>query len=376
MKLFTTVFIGLLSLQWLANGSSISETEDPLIRVTLKMLRRDCTVIAHNPMHEKKTCDNMTTHNNDIFIGNVTVGGQTFLVNFDTGSDRFWVMKKEANTEIDGYVQSDTYESVRGLFLCCFPVKRRFVQRYVDKCLAQCKIVRETVKIGTITLTQQAMGLAEVTEKFEKEQYNGIFGLGLRSDETNLLSAMIENKAFEPPVFALYLSKNEGELVFGGDDKERHTGIITKSSVVNDNGWNIGFTSWSIGGGETKDCEGKCTASIDSGANNILGPKAAIDKIREEIMAIVTMDEKGKFDCDSSEDLPDITFVINNKDFTLKAADYVSKGFDDNDKMFCTASFDYDENHWTFGTPFMMKYYTIFDKSTKPPRIGFAEAKH
>lgn len=82
-------------------------------------------------------------------------------------------------------------------------------------------------------------------------------------------------------------------------------------------------------------------------------------------------------DCDSISDMPDVTFVLNGKDFTLKPSDYILKvsSFGQTE---CVSGFQGLDlpgklaGGWILGDVFIGAYHTIFDYGND--RVGFAKA--
>lgn len=82
-----------------------------------------------------------------------------------------------------------------------------------------------------------------------------------------------------------------------------------------------------------------------------------------------------QIDCDRINILPNISFVLNGKEFTLKGVDYVQKVAYHGIEL-CLSTFQpvnnyiSNENEWTLGGAFLSAYYTILDVANN--RVGFA----
>jgi len=148
--------------------------------------------------------------------------------------------------------------------------------------------------------------------------------------------------------------------------------------------WGVKMTKWSVG--EFDPCDPSCGVIIDSGTSFIaLSPRA--------VKAMDGLPDRISQDCSNIEDLPDLTFELGGKKFTLPPAAYVievefgnarqvslllqstqrklaslqSQGL----RRACVAAFQ-ETDHMTqfgpmmiLGMPFLRHFYTIFDRGAK-----------
>jgi cathepsin D len=110
-------------------------------------------------------------------------------------------------------------------------------------------------------------------------------------------------------------------------------------------------------------------AVIDSGTSIIVGSEKLIKELTDGIEV--------KRTCKGIESLPDITFTIDNQDYTLTYNDYVLKvtemGITECMLAIMGSAFPPSFNYFILGDTFMRKYYTFFDKENN--RVGFTESK-
>ena len=112
----------------------------------------------------------------------------------------------------------------------------------------------------------------------------------------------------------------------------------------------------------------KYYAVIDSGTSIIMGPEELVNQLIDGIDVKAT--------CRGIEDLPDITFTLDGRDYVLTYNDYVLKvtemGITECVMAIMGSAFPSYFNYFILGDNFMRKYYSFFDKENN--RVGFALA--
>lgn len=203
--------------------------------------------------------------------------------------------------------------------------------------------------------------------------FDGILGLGFDSISVGGVETVFHNAIdqglVEKPMFAFYLGDNaDGELTFGGYDEEKFVGELEWVPLSDETYWRIDLDEIKMGDFVV----GKTDAIVDSGTSLIVGPSKAIHSIANKIGASPTITGQYTVDCEKLDSIPDITWTINGKEYTVAGKDLTiqSGGM----CIFAMVGMDFPKPGpaWILGDVFMRKYYTVFDYDGA--RVAFAEA--
>jgi len=313
------------------------------------------------------------------YYGVIKVGtpGQDFRVVFDTGSSNLWVPAKSCGScggrffmkknKFDG-TTSSSFTASDDIFAIQYgsgPVSGKFA--------------RDTVSVQGITVPEQELGVISdagglgMAYKFGK--FDGILGLGFSSLSINKVPTVLDNalkhNLLDKPIFGFYLGDNaDGELTLGGVDEARYTGEFHKVKLLSPTYWEISLDSVDTGSNIVSDT----TAIIDSGTSLITGPSTAVRKLAKSVGARRMPTGQYVINCDKIDDMPDISFTIDGRKYTLTGKDTVMKS-----GAMCLFAFmelnlkGPTSPKWILGDVFMRKYYTMFDLENE--LVGFAELK-
>lgn len=348
---------------------------------TLRHLRHKNTNdnLNHHNELQKKQSEVVKDYSNAQYYASVKIGtpAQEFNVIYDTGSSNLWV--PETGCVHCGYRfinKKNKYDKdTSSTFV---EDGSAFSIQYGSGAVSGVYEVETVTLAEDIIVTGQkfasihdagGMGFAYTMSKFD-----GILGLGFDSisvggAETVFHNA-IEQGVVDEHVFAFYLGDNaDGELTFGGYDSDKFEGDeLTWVSLSEATYWRIEMDGVKIGSFST----GPTDAIVDSGTSLITGPSKDIKEIASAVGAKSTITGQFTIDCDKVEKIPDITWTIDGKDYTVSGPKLViqTSGM----CLFAMMGMDFPKPgpQWILGDVFMREYYTVFDYDNK--KLGFAKA--
>lgn len=170
-------------------------------------------------------------------------------------------------------------------------------------------------------------------------------------------------------IFALYLPrKGEGELTMGGVNTTRYTGSLTYIPLSFPLVWQITIEDITNRG---RSLGITLEAAIDTTASYIFLDKRASYNLYKTVLGAKRYTARlWTFPCNSS---PDFSITMNGVRFKIPKASInlgpvVAGGRDCVSAIMSGA----EEGHAILGLAFLQNYYTVFDKTTYPHRVGFA----
>lgn len=401
-----SIALAALALLGNSNAEEIKESEkSTLVRVPMRKVsdheyinrfltkEREALMAVHNIESSLATSRNLRgnlkegkdeseiikDYANAQYYGTVKIGSppQEFQVIYDTGSSNLWVPEvgcvhcgykwihggknkydSDASQSFveDGSDFSIQYGSgaVSGVFAG-------------DSVILADDIEVKNQKFATIH-DAAGMGIAYTFAYFD-----GILGLGFDSISVGGVETVfhnaIEQGAVEKPMFAFYLGDNaDGELTFGGYDDTKFEGDLSWVALSDATYWRINTDGVKIG----LFSSGPSDAIVDSGTSLITGPSKDILAIALEIGAKPTITGQYTIDCEKVDDIPEITWTIDGKDYPVPGKDLVISA--SGTCLFAMMGMDFPKPgpQWILGDVFMRKYYTVFDYEQE--RVGFAKA--
>jgi len=317
------------------------------------------------------------------YYGDVAIGvpPQKFVVTYDTGSANLWVPSKDcSNCKAGGNSYdskaSSASEADGGAWSVSYGT---------GDCTGV--LARDDVTVGGLVITN--FTFAEATKEaegvFTNNPIDGILGLAPKGAEGStdaaqtMMDILVKQKKVDHFMFSVYLSTHghgQSMLLLGGVDSSYQTGDflyvpLTASSSLK--GWLVKGTDIKVGGKTSSACDDGidtvCRFIVDTGTSTISGSADAMGPVIKMIGEV-------KSDCSNAASLPTVQITLAGKDLDLDPAFYVLRSNDASGAEVCRLGIDTMPSFiplFILGTPFLRKYYTVFDADQQ--RIGFALAK-
>ncbi|XP_061237896.1 renin isoform X1 [Bos javanicus] len=327
----------------------------------------------------------LTNYLDTQYYGEIGIGTppQTFKVVFDTGSANLWVPSTKCSPLYTACEIHSLYDSLESSSYV--ENGTEFTIHYgsgkVKGFLSQ-----DLVTVGGITVTQT---FGEVTElpllPFMLAKFDGVLGMGFPAQAvggvTPVFDHILAQRVLTDDVFSVYYSRNShllgGEIVLGGSDPQYYQENFHYVSISKPGSWQIRMKGVSVRS-TTLLCEEGCMVIVDTGASYISGPTSSLRLLMEALGAKELSIDKYVVNCNQMPTLPDISFHLGGKAYTLTSADYVLQDPYNNDDLCTLALHGMDIPPptgpvWVLGATFIRKFYTEFDRRNN--RIGFALAR-
>jgi len=261
------------------------------------------------------------------YLSPVRIGGQSMLVNFDSGSSDLWVFStalpaaaQQGHTPFDPD-KSNTFRLLND---------STFFISYGDGSKAGGIVGTDTVEVGGATVTRQAVELATgVSRSFvEDTQNNGL--LGLAFSELNTVKPRKQKTFFDnvmpdlaEPVWTADLRKNAvGAYEFGRIDTSKFVGDLAWVPVNSSQGfWEFPSTSFAVGDAAPRQTDLRATAIVDTGTTLILASSAIVNGYFSLVEGAVNNQTVGGVTVPCAAQLPDLKLDVGGTLATVKGSD-------------------------------------------------------
>jgi len=290
---------------------------------------------------------------------------------FDTGSSNLWVPNKKplfTSKNIYTHAKSSTYKKNGTVF------KIMYGSGPVSGVYSADDVAIGSLKLKDFTFAEidktSGLGVAYSLGKFD-----GILGMGWDSISVGgvptVMNALIASGQLEKSVFGFYLGNNQpGELEIGDVDEKHYKGDFTYFPLNDESYWQVPLDGVRLGT-DPKSLSSTKKAIIDSGTSLLAGPISEVKAIMTKIGATMVMGKAWSVSCD--KDIPDLSFTLGGKAFSLKKDDLVLQK-QGNTCLLGIQGIDVPAPRgplWILGDVFMRQHYCLFDWGNK--RMGFAE---
>ncbi|XP_008575577.1 PREDICTED: renin [Galeopterus variegatus] len=330
----------------------------------------------------------LTNYLDTQYYGEIGIGTppQTFKVIFDTGSANLWVPSTKCSPLYTACEIHSLYDSSES---STYMENGTEFTIYYGSGKVKGFLSQDMVTVGGITVTQT---FGEVTElpliPFMLAKFDGVLGMGFPAQAvggvTPVFDHILSQRVLKEDVFSVYYGRNSknshllgGEIVLGGSDPQYYQGHFHYVSVSKTGSWQIKMKGVSVRSA-TLLCEEGCMAVVDTGASYISGPTGSLQLLMEALGAMELSTDEYVVNCNQVPTLPDISFHLGGRAYTLTSADYVLQDPYSNNDLCTLALHGLDVPPptgpvWVLGASFIRKFYTEFDRHNN--RIGFALAR-
>jgi hypothetical protein len=249
------------------------------------------------------------------YLSPISIGGQTIVMDFDSGSSDLWVFNtqlpaatQQGHTNFNP-TQSSTFKMLTG---------STFSISYGDGSGAAGNVGTDTVNIGGATVTSQAIELATaVSGSFVTDtQSNGLVGLAY--SKLNTVKPAQQKTFFDNaiptlamPVFTADLrAAAPGAYTFGAIDSTKFNGSLTWAAVNTTQGfWQFSSTKFQVGTGAVMNLAGG-QAIADTGTTLMLTNAAIVNAYYSQVNGAVNNQTVGGVTFPCNTVLPNLSVDV------------------------------------------------------------------
>lgn len=261
------------------------------------------------------------TQNDAQFLSPVSIGGQTLILNFDSGSSDTWVFNTGLPQNLQGQhtlfdpSKSSTFKLLDG---------ESFQISYGDGSSASGAVATDTLDIGGSTVENQAIGIPDkVSGSFVTDSSsNGLVGLAftqLNTMQPTQQKTFFENVSpqLSQPLFTASLRGDaSGSYEFGNIDMTSFTGELNVVPIDNSRGfWEFDSATANINNKAVNIQNGRAIA--DTGTSLMLVSDDLLTAYWGEVQGATLNQEVGGVIFPCNTQLPDLQIAIGDKMATV-----------------------------------------------------------
>lgn len=289
-------------------------------------------------------------------------------LDFDTGSADLWVFSSELpSSESSGHAvynpsKSSTAKELEGY---------TWNITYGDGSGASGNVYTDTVTVGGLTVTGQAVELAEdVSSTFISDtESDGLLGLAFSSintvepkQQTTFFDTAISEGALAANLFTADLVAGApGTYDFGFIDSSKYTGSITYTDVDTSNGfWEFTGTGYAIGTASFK--SSSIDAIADTGTTLVLLDNSIVEAYYKKVSGSENSESEGGYVFPCSATLPSFTLGIGSYRAVIPGT-YVNYSPTDDSGTTCYGGIQSNEGigFSIYGDVFLKSQFVVFD---------------
>ncbi|GAA6059653.1 hypothetical protein JCM10212_004156 [Sporobolomyces blumeae] len=316
----------------------------------------------------------LTDQENDaLWTGPITIGGQSFIMDFDTGSSDLWVPGSGCTSSACS--TKHKYNPSASSTSTAVPSKTLNVQ-YGDGSSSSGPVYQDTVTVAGLTATKQTFGAAStLSSSFASSPEDGLVGLAFQSisqlQTSPLFMTLISQGKVAAPAFSFKLASSGSELYLGGMNSAKYvSGSTSYTPLVSKDYWSIQASTYVNGNAVSS--LGTFSAIVDSGTTLIVAPTSFAKTFYASVPGASAYGSGYyQFPCSS---VPSVAFSFpgSSKKITVSAANF-NLGRVSTYSNQCIGALvgqDVGLNGVILGDSFMKNTYTTFDVGNS--RVGFS----
>ncbi|CAG8553359.1 7534_t:CDS:2, partial [Dentiscutata erythropus] len=399
--MFTLFTIALLSFNTFTEAIPITDADSRIFRVDLyrkeisaskkqkpRIIPKYSNLLKRDSQDSPITIPLVNEYNCDgIYYGLITIGGQSFTVDFDTGSSDLWVPSIQCKISECGI--HNRFDPKKSSTFVPAPEPNNFTIIYGlddDTSSIACGYIgQDTVTFGNITVTNQTFGLAVYDDFGMILEEDGVLGLSFPQlsmfEAPGVIQTMKDQNMIDNAVIAFHLgrhklaSNDKSFMNLGGTDSNAYEGDIVYNDlleVLSSMGyWAIVMDDVYVNQISLENTYS--AAIIDTGTTNIWGDSECVKKIHHKIPGSYFDGALWYIPCDTQTV---VTLVFNSTPYDISPVELVVPeimlGY------LCQSAIqempeDIPSKLWLVGAFFLSNVYSVFDFDNL--QIGFAKAK-
>ncbi|GJJ14501.1 hypothetical protein Clacol_008765 [Clathrus columnatus] len=272
----------------------------------------------------RRQSDSLTDEQAVEWLGNIAIGtpGQTFLIDFDTGSSDLWVPSSSCTSSIcspkDKYnaTKSSTAKLQSGSFTI----------EYGDGSTVSGGVETDTVTVaGIVAKNQYFSPVTTLSDEFSGDPIDGILGMAFPAlsnlGQNPFFVTAFNQGAVPQNEFAFKLSSSGSSLYLGGTNSSLYTGSIEFHSVVSgsEGFWEIGGASVAVG---SKTAVSNFQTIIDTGTTLVYGPPSAVKTLYSKIPGSKAFSQEEGFYTFPCSSVPSVSFSWGGKSWPITSTNF------------------------------------------------------